>query len=45
MVDDANHFSAAQFVNPLTTESVLEKILTLWATVYIILPMLVRNKK
>ena len=28
MVDDATHFSAAQFVEPLTAESVWETILT-----------------
>ena len=38
MVDDATHFSVAQFVEPLTTESVQETILTLWATVYTGLP-------
>ena len=34
MIDDATHFSAAQFVEPFTTESVREIILTLWVTVY-----------
>ena len=34
MVDDATHFSAAQTVVPLTTESVWETILTLWVTFY-----------
>ena len=29
MVDDAAHFSAAQFVEPLTTEPFLETMLTL----------------
>ena len=29
-VDDATPFSAAQFVEPLTTESVWETILSLW---------------
>ena len=38
MVDDAAHFSAAQFVESLTTESVWETILTLWATVCTGLP-------
>ena len=35
MVGDALHFSIAQFVEPLTTESVWETILMLWATIYI----------
>ena len=30
IVDDATHFSAVQFVELLTTESVWETILTLW---------------
>ena len=34
MVDDATHFSAAQFVEQLTTESALETIPILWVTVY-----------
>ena len=34
MFDDATHFSAAQFIEPPTTESVWETILTLWATVH-----------
>ena len=38
MVDSATHFSAAQFVEPPTTESVWETILTLWETVYTGLP-------
>ena len=38
MVDDATHFSAAQFVEPLTTESVRETIRTSWAIVYTGLP-------
>ena len=33
MIDDATHFSAAQFIEPLATESVWETILTLWETV------------
>ena len=38
MVDDASHFSAAQFVELLTTESVWETKLTIWATIYTFLP-------
>ena len=38
MVDDATHFSAAQFFETLITESVWETILTLWTTVYTGLP-------
>ena len=34
MVDDAKHFSATQFVEPLATIFVLEIMLTLWAAVY-----------
>ena len=34
IVDDATHFSAAQFVEQLTAESVWVTIPTLWATVY-----------
>ena len=34
MFGDATHFSEAQFVELLTTESVRETINTLWATVY-----------
>ena len=34
MVYDAMHLNAAQFVEPLTTESIWEKIPTSWATVY-----------
>ena len=34
MVYDAIHFAADQFVEPLTTDSVWESILTLWATIY-----------
>ena len=34
MVYDATHFTAAQSVDALTTESVWEIILTLWAAVY-----------
>ena len=35
MVDDATYFSAAQFIKPLTNESVWETIITLWDSVYI----------
>ena len=35
IVDDAIHFSAAQFVELLMTESVWETVLTLWTTVNI----------
>ena len=38
MIDDATHFSAAQYIEPLTTESFREIILTLWETVYTELP-------
>ena len=38
MLGDETNFSAAQFVHPLTTESVWETILTLWAAVYTGLP-------
>ena len=38
MDDGATHFSAAQFFEPLTTESVREIIHVLWATVYTGLP-------
>ena len=38
MVDDAMYFSTAQLVQSLTTESVWEAILKLWATVYTGLP-------
>ena len=37
-VDDAKYFSAARFIEPLTTESVWKTILTLWATIYSGLP-------
>ena len=35
MVDEATHFSAAQFVHAVTTESVWETVLMLCKTVYI----------
>ena len=38
MADDATHFSAAQFFDLLTTESVWESLLMLLAAVYIWLP-------
>ena len=38
MADDAMHFRAAQFFEPLTTKSVRETIPTLWAIVYTGLP-------
>ena len=38
MVDDATQLSTAQFVEPLTTESVRKTILTLRATVYTGMP-------
>ena len=38
MVDQATHFSAAQFVDLLTTEPVWETILTLWLSAYTGLP-------
>ena len=38
MVDDATHFNAAQFIDPLTTDSVWEPILTLCEAVYTGLP-------
>ena len=38
MIDDATHLSAARFVEPQTTESITETILTLWAAVYTGLP-------
>ena len=41
MIDEATHFNAAQFVEPLTTESVWDKILTLLATVQTVLPNMV----
>ena len=34
MVDDATHFSVAEFVILSTTEAVWETILTLWEIVY-----------
>ena len=38
MDDDATHFSAAQFIEPLTTKFVWETILPSWEAVYIGLP-------
>ena len=38
MLDDETHFSAAKFVEPLTSESIWETILTIWITVYTSLP-------
>ena len=38
MVDDTSHFSAAPFVEPLTTDAVWEAIITLSETVYTDLP-------
>ena len=38
IVDDATHFIVAQFIDPLTTESIWENILMLRATVYTGLP-------
>ena len=38
MVYDTTHFSAAQFVEKITIESVWEIILTLWASDYTELP-------
>ena len=38
MIDDANHSSAAQFVEPLTLESVWDIKLILWAAVNTGLP-------
>ena len=35
MVEDATHFSAAQFADPLTTEYVWQTIFTFWVIVYI----------
>ena len=37
MIDDTTHSSAGQFVEPLTTESFRETILTLRANVYTVL--------
>ena len=50
MVDDETHFSAAQFVEPLRTESACKTILTLWETVYTEFPstsvlMMVHNSE
>ena len=38
LIDDTTYFSAAQLLEPLTTESVWETILTLWATAHTGLP-------
>ena len=38
MIDDATHFSAAQFSKPLTAESFRDTILIFWAAVYTGLP-------
>ena len=34
MIDDVTRFSTAQFTEPLTTDSIWNTILTIWATVY-----------